>query len=74
MPLVDLDPGGQQSSTVPVVFSDGPMQGNSQWIIEWRIVPLRFEFQVNAQGQSHIYKTVDIQDNVNVTADYRRTL
>jgi len=74
MPLVDLDPGGGQSDTVPVEFADGPMQGNTQWIIEWRILPNRFVFQVNAQGNTHLYKTVSIEDNVRVVADYRETL
>ncbi len=74
MPLVDLDPGGGQSDTVPVEFTDGPMQGNTQWIIEWRILPLRFEFQVNSQGQTHLYKTVAVEDNVRVIGDYLETL
>jgi hypothetical protein len=74
MPLVDLDPGGGQSDTVPVVFTDGPMVGNNQWIIEWRILPNRFLFQVSAQGQTHIYKAVSIDDNVQVVADYQETL
>jgi len=74
MPLVDLDPGGGQSDTVPVNFDDGPMLGNSQWIIEWRLVQNRQLFQVNAQGQTHIYKTVSIADNVEVVADFMETL
>lgn len=74
MPLVDLDPGGQQSDTVPVEFFNGPMQGNTQWIIEWRMLPLRFVFQVTAQGQTHLYKTVGVEDNVRVIADYIETL
>lgn len=74
MPLVDLDPGGGQSDTVPVEFSDGPMLGNTQWIIEWRMVPLRFLMQVNAQGQTHIYKVISIENNVKVIGDYQETL
>lgn len=74
MPLVDLDPGGGQSDSVPVVFTDGPMTGNTQWIIEWRMVRSRQEFQVNAQGQTHIYKNVQVDDNVQVYADYVETL
>ena len=74
MPLVDLDPGGGQSDSIPVVFTNGPMQGNTQWIIEWRMLPLRTLFQVNAQGQTHIYKTIEIYDNDRVIADYSETL
>jgi len=70
MPLVDLDPSGTLSDSIPVVFTDGPMAGNSQWIVEWQGLELRQVFEVQAQGQPYLYKTVDIQDNVQVIADY----
>lgn len=71
MPTVDLDPGGSQSDSVPVNFADGPMFGNTQWNIDFRMIPyLRFEFQVNSQGQTYIYKVVHIEDNVEVIGDY----
>lgn len=70
MPLVDLDPGGQLSDSIPVVFSDGPMQGNTQWIVEWLALDLRQIFEVQQAGQPYLYKTIEINDNVNVIADY----
>ena len=70
MPLVDLDPSGSLSDSVPVEFTDGPLQGNTQWIVEWLALDLRQVFQVQQAGQQYLYKTVEINDNVNVFADY----
>jgi hypothetical protein len=50
------------------------MQGNNQWVIEWRMVRTRQRFQVNAQGQTYVYKNVQVDDNVQVFADYQETL
>ena len=70
MPLVDLDPGGGQSDTIPVFFTDGPHLGNTQWIIEWRIVQLRQEVIIPLQSNDHVYKTISIDDPVEVIVDY----
>ena len=74
MPTVDLDPGGGQSDTIPVVFSDGPHFGNNQWIIEWRNVQLRQLIIVPLQSQSHEYKVIEIDGDSNVIVDFQRTL
>jgi hypothetical protein len=74
MPLVDLDPGGGQSDTVDVFFTDGPLLGNTQWIIEWRMAQLRQLLEISAQGQTHIYKLVANDGNVPVVVDFKETL
>jgi hypothetical protein len=74
MPTVDLDPGGGQSDTIPVVFTDGPLAGNNQWIIEWKIVQLRQLVIVPLQAQDHEYKVVSIDGDTNVIVDFSRTL